>query len=69
MRCYLLKGGHIVAVEMLEDSDDATCLKQAEELFALKGGHLEAEGYEVWDGRRFVFRFPANLQTPEPPAH
>jgi hypothetical protein len=62
-----MKGGHIVAVELLDESDDAGRIKRAMELFDLKCDECGAEGFEVWDGRRFVFRFPANLKTPGDP--
>jgi hypothetical protein len=67
MRCYFMKGGHIAAVELLEETDDAARIRRARELFGTKGKDIGAEGFEVWDGPRFVFRFPANLQTPHSP--
>lgn len=65
MRCYFMKDGHITAVEMLGQDNDDGRIKRAKELFDTKGKQLGAEGFEVWDGGRFVFRFPADLKTPQ----
>jgi hypothetical protein len=65
MRCYFMKEGHIVAVQLLEPDDDEGHIRQAKELFDTKGKQLDAEGFEVWVGPRFLFRFPADLKTPK----
>ena len=66
MRCYFMKDGHITKVEMLSENNDEGRIKQARELFDAQGKQLGADGFEVWDGGRFVFRFPADLKTPTP---
>ena len=66
MRCYFLKGGHITAVEFLNEGDDEARIRQATRLFEEKGKAAGAQGFEVWDGPRFIFRFPPDLQTPQP---
>jgi len=53
-----MKGGHIAAVEYLSQSDDIGLIAQSLELFEKKGLPYRAEGFEVWDGPRFVHRFP-----------
>jgi hypothetical protein len=58
VRCYFIKGGHIAAVEFLDQKTDEARIARARELFAEKGRKLKADGFEVWDGARFVYRFP-----------
>ena len=55
MRCYFMRGGHIAAVDILENvagDDDAIC--QATAIFLGRMG--EVESFEVWDQSRFVYR-------------
>ena len=66
MRCYFMKAGHILAVRLLSQDDDEGRIRQAKELFEMAGKRLDADGFEVWDGPRFVFRFPTDLKTPQP---
>jgi len=66
MRCYFMKSGHITAVEFLQGDNDEDRIRQAMGLFEEKGKLAGAEGFEVWDGPRFVYRFPPGLQTPQP---
>ena len=58
MRCYFMRDGHIMAVEPLDQTDDAGRIARARELFEGKGRRDGADGFEVWDGARFVYRFP-----------
>ena len=58
MRCYFMSDGHIVAVELLAATTDEGRIAEARELFNVKGKPQGAEGFEVWDGPRFVYRFP-----------
>ena len=56
MRCYFLKGKRIEGVELLTATTDAEMIKEAEALFdARSSDHID--GFEVWDTRRFVYRF------------
>jgi hypothetical protein len=66
MRCYFLKDGHILSASLLDHDDDEGHIKQAKELFEAVGRRLDADGFEVWNGGRFVFRFPTDLKTPQP---
>ena len=58
MRCFFKKGTRIMAVEFLTRSDDAERIAEAIALFASKGKAGGADGFEVWDGARFFYRFP-----------
>jgi hypothetical protein len=58
MRCYLMRNGHIAAVELLEDvTDDRDAIKQGSARFLgrLREGY---EGFEIWERDRMVFRYP-----------
>src|SRR5215472_1934605 len=56
MRCYLFRRGHIAGVEMLKAGSDEALVEQARVLFEKCG--KEFQGFEVWDGARFVHRSP-----------
>lgn len=65
MRCYFMKDGHITAVRILNRDSDKGLLEQAKIAFYGEGGRATADGFEIWDGPRFVFRFPTDLNTPQ----
>lgn len=67
MRCYFFKGGRITAVEILERDDDPGLIGQSKKLFAEKGQPVGLDGFEVWDGPRFVFRHPPDLKIQKLP--
>jgi hypothetical protein len=56
MRCYFMKGGHIVAVEVLEGLADAEALEKAFALFDERKDRFE--GFELWDRTRVIIRHP-----------
>jgi hypothetical protein len=56
MRCYFMKGGHIVAVELLDGLSDTEACDKALELFDARTDGVE--GFEVWDRARIVTRYP-----------
>ena len=58
MRVYFMTGGHIAAVEYLTKTDDEGRIAEARGLFTLKGVPRGHDGFEVWDGPRFVYRYP-----------
>lgn len=62
MRCYLIRRGRIETVKMLGIGTDADLVAQAEEQFKNYGGAESYEGFEVWSGSRFVYRFAAQKQ-------
>ena len=53
-----MKRGHIAAVEFLSTTTDEGRIAESLELFEKIGMKQGAEGFEVWDGPRFVYRFP-----------
>ncbi|OAI45493.1 hypothetical protein AYO42_00205 [Rhizomicrobium sp. SCGC AG-212-E05] len=61
MRCYFMKDGHIASVEPLTQTTDEFLIVEAREFFELKGKPRGAEGFEVWDGPRFIYRYPEAL--------
>ena len=58
MRCYFKKGARITAVEFLAKTADDERIAEAIALFMEKGKSRGADGFEVWDGPRFLYRFP-----------
>lgn len=58
MRCYFMRNGHIEAVEILSATDDEGRIAESRQLFEARGEKLRADGFEVWEGGRFVYRFP-----------
>ena len=57
MRCFFMKSGRICAVEYLSGESDVELIRQAQDVFTAKGLPMGAEGFEVWDHARFVYRF------------
>jgi hypothetical protein len=58
-----MSGGHIAAVEFLKATDDAERIAEAKALFVANALKYYADGFEVWDGPRFVHRFPEEPPT------
>lgn len=65
MRCYFLKDGHIVAVELLTSLTEGTQIAEARDLFETKGRARGAKGFEVWDSGRLAYRFPEEPDDPK----
>jgi hypothetical protein len=61
MRCYFLRGGHIVAVEELTGLSDEDAIVKAQVLFS--ESEIPVEAFEVWDQTRVIIRHP-NAQEP-----
>jgi hypothetical protein len=57
MRCYLMRHGHIAGVELLTPGPDECLIEQGKVQFEARKNE-GFEGFEVWDGARFLFRFP-----------
>lgn len=53
MRCYFLRDNRIEGVEILKAGSDDELIQQAGELFRQQ---RNMDHFEVWDGRRFVYR-------------
>ena len=65
MRCYFMKGGHIAAVEFLpRDADDAAAILAGKKLFQARSRD-RFDGFEIWDQKRLVFRYPEEEGTGE----
>ncbi len=62
MRCYLLRGGHIVAVEELIDLSDEEAIAEAEVLYS--NSEVPLGSVEVWDQTRVIVRHPPVAQEP-----
>ena len=58
IRCYFMKNGRIENVEMLRDGPDTELIEQAKQLFQERYSDQEYDGFEVWSGKRFVYREP-----------
>jgi hypothetical protein len=58
MCCYFLKLGHIASVECLEQMSDEGSIAQCHKLFKSNAKPRGAEGFELWDRDRFIYRYP-----------
>jgi hypothetical protein len=56
MRCYFMRGGHIVDVEELPGLSDEEATAKAHALFLERKPLFE--GFELWERTRFLIRFP-----------
>ena len=57
-----MRDGHIAAVELLTETTDEARIARSRELFAERDKSKSADGFEVWDGPRFVYCFPEKAQ-------
>jgi hypothetical protein len=64
MRCYFLRDNRIEGVELLQDGSDEDLIRQATELYARQSN---MHHFEVWDGRRLVYR--SEPYSPAPPSN
>ena len=55
MRCYFIRGGHIVAVEELLGFTEEEAVRKAK--FYFLQHKIEHEGYEVWNRDRLVAKY------------
>ena len=53
-----MRDSHIGAEEFLTATDDEGRRAEARRLFEASGKPSGADGYEIWDGSRFIYRFP-----------
>jgi len=58
LRCYFMREGRIQNVEMLRDAPDEELIDQAKRLFQENNVAQKYDGFEVWSGKRFVYREP-----------
>lgn len=66
MRCYFMRGSRIANVEVLENGSDDQLIKQALAAFD-RHAQQAYDGFEVWEARRFVYRYTAATKTGEKP--
>jgi hypothetical protein len=59
MRCYFLREGRIEAVELLESGSDEDMIAQARALYQVHASMQPVDSFEIWSGRRFVYRWAA----------
>jgi hypothetical protein len=56
MRCFFLKNGHIVSVELLPGLTDKEAVAKSHRLFAeAPAGRFD--GFEVWEKERHIMRY------------
>ena len=63
MRCYLMRKGHIAAVELLTPGPDYALIEQSQQLFREQTDRY-FDGFEVWDGTRRVHVYPEETEDP-----
>jgi hypothetical protein len=65
MRCYFMRAGHIVGVELLGGLSDEEAIEKSHQLFAAtrKG---EFDGFELWNLARVILRHPPIEDDPKP---
>lgn len=66
MRCYLMRGTSISNVEFLSHGTDEDLIRQGLAAFERHAARAY-DGFEVWDGIRFVYRYVAATKTGERP--
>ena len=66
MRCYFMRGSSIANVEFLHGASDDELIREALAAFE-KHAQQGYDGLEVWDGKRFVYRYTAATKTGEKP--
>jgi hypothetical protein len=58
-----MKDCHITGVEFLKADEDAERITEAHKLFETEGKTKGADGFEVWDGARFLYRYPEEAKS------
>lgn len=58
MRCYLMKKGHIAAVEILTAGPDEKLVHEAHAHFERRTKEELFDAFEVWDAARRVYSWP-----------
>jgi hypothetical protein len=68
MRCYFMKNGHITAIEFLDQTIGADSqISEARILYERVGIPAGADGFEIWNGKQFVYRFAAERRRSKRP--
>jgi len=58
MRCFLMRGGHIESVELLEAGADNDLIAQGRMWFEVRKVEGRFDGFEIWDGARRLYVYP-----------
>ena len=66
MRCYFMRGSRIANVELLSQGSDDELIEQSLSVFEEHASQAY-DGFEVWSGKRFVYRYTAATKTGERP--
>jgi hypothetical protein len=67
MRCYFTRDGRIQGVENLMAAEEAAAIAESQRLFRTLGKARMAEGFEVWDAGRCLYRFPQTASAGRKP--
>jgi len=63
MRCYFTRANSIQGVTFIRAASDEDLIEKAQQLFATRGDQFD--GFEVWHGDRFIYRFKRDDQSLE----
>jgi hypothetical protein len=58
-----MRGGHIETVKILTAANDEDRIAESRELFKARPKPSLVDGFEVWDGPRFLYRYPEAPKT------
>jgi hypothetical protein len=58
MRCFLMRSGHIAAVEELPGMTDQEAVEKCRAIFEARKSITGFNGFEVWDRARMVIQEP-----------
>ena len=61
MRCFLMRKGHIAAVEFLEAGPDESLIEQGRRIFRQRTDQ-PFDGFEIWDRTRQVHVHPEPIE-------
>jgi hypothetical protein len=64
MRCYFMRAGHIVAVELIPGLTDEQAIEKGHTLFAARKKTDRYEAFEVWDRTRMLIQYPPRVEQP-----
>ncbi len=64
MRCYFMRGDRIEGVTFLKTASDQELIRQARTLFVARAKAEQFDGFEVWEGNRFIHREHATDERP-----
>ena len=61
MRCFLMRKGHIAAVQFRSPGPDEVLIEQGKQIF-LEQTDRYFDGFEVWDGKRHLHVYPEETE-------